>query len=174
MRMAKGRLRWNQGDFFLLDSARYQGESESVWLRFRNRDVYQISCSTLWQNREGRPHWNRLRVDPETHGALLVPGSQREMHEIPGDVIRMVTDADYRAYVVKLASRWADRIGRHLAGIRKARGLTQKAVAEAAGLGRVSLAKVEAGRVEPAFSTVVKLLAAMGARVQDLPDLKAS
>jgi len=96
------------------------------------------------------------------------------VEEIPGDVIRMMTNADYRAYMVRLASRWADRIGRHLALIRKARGFTQKAVAEAAGLGRVSLAKVETGKVEPSFSTVVKLLAAMGARIQDLPDLKAS
>jgi hypothetical protein len=38
----------------------------------------------------------------------------------------------------------------------------------------VSLAKVETGKVEPSFSTVVKLLAAMAARIQDLPDLKAS
>jgi len=103
-----------------------------------------------------------------------VPTLERCVEEIPGDVIRMMTNADYRAYMVRLASRWADRIGRHLALIRKARGFTQKAVAEAAGLGRVSLAKVETGKVEPSFSTVVKLLAAMGARIQDLPDLKAS
>jgi DNA-binding XRE family transcriptional regulator len=113
-------------------------------------------------------------VDPETHGALVIPTSQGEQEEIPGDVIRMATNADYRVYVVGLASRWADHIGRHLAGIRKARGFTQKAVAEGAGLGRVSVAKVETGKVEPSFSTVVKLLAAMGARIQDLPDLQAS
>src|SRR5437773_3051369 len=174
MRMAKGRPRWSQGSFFLLDSARYQGESQSVWLRFRNHDVYQLSCSTLWQNRPGQPLWSRLQVEPETQGALLVPTLERCVEEIPGDVIRMMTNADYRAYMVGLASRWADRIGRHLALIRKARGFTQKAVAEAAGLGRVSLAKVETGKVEPSFSTVIKLLAAMGARIQDLPDLKAS
>jgi hypothetical protein len=124
MGVTKGRPMWNRGSFFLLDSARYLGRSESVWLRFRNHDVYQVPCSILWQNRPGQPLWNRLRVDPETHGALVIPTSQGEQEEIPGDVIRMATNADYRVYVVGLASRWADHIGRHLAGIRKARGFT--------------------------------------------------
>jgi DNA-binding XRE family transcriptional regulator len=99
---------------------------------------------------------------------------QGQVEEIPGDVIRITTNADYRAYIVKLASRWADQIGKNLAAIRKARGLTQKSAAISAGLGRVSLAKVETGKVEPSFATVVKLLAAMGAPVQELHDLKAS
>jgi DNA-binding XRE family transcriptional regulator len=174
MRVAKGKPKWSHGSFFLLDSARYDSQSESVRVQFRNRDEFEVSCLSLWQDRSGQPLWNRVRVEPETHGALLIPTSDGHTEEIPGDVIRMTTNADYRAYIVGLASHWADQIGKHLAAIRKARGLTQKSVASAAGLGRVSLAKVETGKVEPSFSTVVKLLAAMGARVQDLPDLKAS
>jgi len=113
-------------------------------------------------------------VEPETRGALLVPTSERCVEEIPGDVIRMMTNADYRAYMVRLASRWADRIGRHLALIRKARGFTQKAVAEAAGLGRGCVAKGETGAVDRSVSSVAKFRAEMAARMQDLPDLKAS
>ncbi len=170
----KKKEKWNQGSYFLLDSARYLSGSESVSIRFRNRDEFHIRASSLWQNRPGKALWNRIRVDPETHGALLIPSPGGELQEIPGDVIRMVTNADYRAHVVRLASDWADQIGRHLSAFRKARGLTQKSLAEAAGLGRVSLAKVETGKVEPSFSTVVKLLAAMGASVQDLPHVMAS
>jgi len=174
MKSSHRKLKWSQGKFFLLDFAKYRPGSNQVLLRFRNGDAFEISCLKLWQKRRGMPLWNRLRIDPETRGALLIPTSEGDLEEIPGDVLRMMTNANYRAYVVRLASRWAGNIGRHLAALRKARGLTQQAVADAAGLGRVSLTKVETGKVEPSFATVVKLLAAMGARLQDLPDLKAS
>jgi DNA-binding XRE family transcriptional regulator len=172
--MVKAKQKWRRGSFLLLDQAVFQAASATVRIRFRDGDSFQLRCLALWQGRAEVPEWPRLRVEPETRGCLLVPTQQGTVEEIPGDVIRMIGDADYRAYIVDLASMWAARIGRHLAAVRKNRGLTQEAVAKAAGLGRVSLAKVETGRVEPSFSTVVKLLAAMGARVQDLPDLKAS
>jgi DNA-binding XRE family transcriptional regulator len=172
--MPKAKRKWDEGRFFLLEEAAFEPESGQVRVRFVNGDSVEVPCLTLWQDRPQKPLWERLRVDAKTRGSLLVPTRQGTREEIPGDVIRMMSDAAYRAYIVRLASLWAQRVGRHLATLRKARGLTQKVVAEAAGLGRVSLAKVETGKVEPSFSTVVKLLAAMGARIQDLPNLKAS
>src|SRR6266849_3768770 len=113
MKMQKGK--WSQGRYFLLESAKYRPESDLVWLQFRNRDAFEVSGSMLWQNRPGKPNWKRLRIDPDTRGALLVPTAQGAVEEIPGDVIRMATNADYRAYIVGVATRWAGNIGPHLA-----------------------------------------------------------
>ena len=52
--------------------------------------------------------------------------------------------------------------------IRKAKGLTQKALSEAAQINRVNIAKYETGVSAPTLKSAEKLAAALGVTVDDL------
>lgn len=60
-----------------------------------------------------------------------------------------------------------------LAEIRKARGLSQYALAELSGVTRVTIARIETGKMNPTLQTIEKLAAALGVTVGELVDRKA-
>src|SRR5712692_8733946 len=127
--------KWKRSDFYQLDTVEYRPESGRVRVRFRNNEIGEATTEELWRNRPGQPDWSKVTVDPHTHGAILVPTLpghptiEGEIAEIPGDMLRAVTDVDYRAHIANRVARWAKRIGQELAGLREQRGLTQQAVA---------------------------------------------
>ena len=62
------------------------------------------------------------------------------------------------------------KLGRRIQRLRVARGLSQAALAEKAGLSRGYLARVETGRHEPSLSMLAKLAKTLGVRVTKLLD----
>ena len=60
-----------------------------------------------------------------------------------------------------------------LAEIRKSRGLSQYALAELSGISRVTIARIETGKVNPTLQTLEQLAAALGVTVGELVDRKA-
>jgi len=82
----------------------------------------------------------------------------------------VLTDAAYSAHLAKAAAEQARKIGRRLGQLRKARGLKSKELAERAGITPQSLSRIEHGKHDLAFSTLQKLLGAMGYELKDLSD----
>jgi transcriptional regulator with XRE-family HTH domain len=58
------------------------------------------------------------------------------------------------------------RIGRQLAGLRREGGMTQKEVAERAGIRQEHLSRIDAGRYAVTLETVQAIAAALGASVE--------
>ena len=56
----------------------------------------------------------------------------------------------------------------NLQAIRKARGLTQGELAQAAQINRVTIAKYEAGKVDPTMKSAERLANALGVTINDL------
>ncbi|MGH2799737.1 MAG: helix-turn-helix transcriptional regulator [Thermoleophilaceae bacterium] len=52
---------------------------------------------------------------------------------------------------------------------RRRAGLTQRALAERAGVPQPTIAAIEAGRQDPRFSTLLRLLRASGAELESVP-----
>lgn len=61
------------------------------------------------------------------------------------------------------------RIGRQLAGLRRESGMTQKEVAERAGIRHEHLSRIEAGRYAVTLETVQAIAEALGASVEVVP-----
>ncbi len=103
--------KWEEGAFFILDAFEYRPVPGTAWLRFKNRDTCELPVGTLWHGRSGRPDWRRARIDPQSPDVLLVPtfathpAIEGSLAEIPGDVIRSLTDDDYRAFTQRLAAQ---------------------------------------------------------------------
>ena len=88
--------------------------------------------------------------------------------ELPWDFVRHYCEASYRQRVeaVGLAGRQA--IGVSIRHLRESAGITQEALAQAAGIGRVTLVRIENAAQSPRYETLVSLARALGRPLQGL------
>ena len=63
-----------------------------------------------------------------------------------------------------------ERIGARIAELRKAKGMTQKDLAEATGLIQPNIARIENGRYSTSLDTLAKIAEALGARLDFITD----
>jgi hypothetical protein len=120
----------------------------------------------------------KARINPESCGALLVPiiaghpTTEGDIAKILGDILCAATDLDYRARVANRTTRRTKTIGRQLAELGEARGLTQKAVAQRTGLKEWQIVGIESGRLEASSTAIAIMVEAMGADLQDVHGVK--
>jgi transcriptional regulator with XRE-family HTH domain len=62
----------------------------------------------------------------------------------------------------------SDHVGRRLAAARLQRGLAQGDVAQRCGLAASYLSRIENGRIQPAFRTVMQIVGALGADMSEI------
>ncbi len=91
-----------------------------------------------------------------------------ESVEIPWDFARHYCDATYRPTVEAIAALGRQTIGDRVRRYRESAGLSQKALARAADIGRVTLVRLEHGEQSPRFKTLKAVADALGI---DAPDL---
>jgi len=70
--------------------------------------------------------------------------------------------------VYHISYRKGVRVIARLAQVRQARGMTQEQLAEASGVHRVTIARIETGEVSPKAETLKRLADALGVLVDDL------
>ncbi len=58
--------------------------------------------------------------------------------------------------------------------LRKAKGLTQKALSEKSGVAREIIARAETGKSEPEVGTLIRLAKALDCKLDDLVDMDAA
>lgn len=66
----------------------------------------------------------------------------------------------------------AHEVGQRLAAARLQRGLAQSTVAQSAGLAPSYLSRIETGKVQPTFPTVMQIVRALGADPSEIMDVK--
>ena len=105
-------------------------------------------------------------VAPADYGQTLRLGDA----EVSADAVLYEFDADYRRRA-KVRLRRDDGLGASVRRLRKQRGLSQEELAEAAGLSRRELGRIERGEVEaPRPDTVEQIADAFGVPLADLTD----
>lgn len=100
--------------------------------------------------------------------ALVLRNSKGESIELPWDFARHYCDVSYRPRSTAAAARGRQALGKRIREIRESAKMTQEALASAAGLGRVTLVRIEKGEQSPRYETLVSLARALGRPVQDL------
>jgi len=104
---------------------------------------------------------------PNPYEVMLVTKSGDTV-ELPWDFVRHFCDVSYRPRVEAVALPGRQAIGVNIRRLRESAGLTQKALAKAASIGRVTLVRIENGEQSPRYETLVSLAAALGRSVQEL------
>ena len=110
-------------------------------------------------------------TDPAAITGLSLPNAY-ELHliaddgehpEIPWDFARHYCDVSYRQRVETQVALAAQTLGGRIRQLRKDAGLSQDALARAAGIGRVTLVRIEKGEQIAKFKTLTAIAQALGA-----------
>jgi DNA-binding XRE family transcriptional regulator len=145
---------------------RYLPQREVLAVSFRNGDAFQIPVETLLRTSAADADWNRIKIG-ETGDFLELPTSHG-LTEIPWDRVRCVADPEYRRHLAERAAASARRVGSRLQSLRRASGLTQEAVAQSAGVDRVTISRIENGHLQATYETLARIVATLGRTMQDL------
>ncbi len=108
------------------------------------------------------------RVELPTPYEAVLWSSGGKTAEIPWDFARAYCDPSYRSRVEAVSTRGRIALGAQIKQLREDAGVTQQVLARSAGIGRITLLRLERGEQSPTFKTLLLLAAALGKPVQDL------
>ncbi len=142
---------------------------EDVYLvvSFENGERVKVLTESLLSPGNAGLFWDKMQV---TAYEISVP-TPTGVREIPWTTIRLLTDRKFAAHMAQVAEEAAQDVGHRLRTIRQSKGFTSKEVAERAGISAQSLSRIENGHHDVVFTTLNKILAAMGATLTDLAEI---
>jgi len=162
MSAKNGMKKWDNPRFQRICSVK--ADPNNFRVRFEDGTTAEIESHKILPGEINQPRWEELRFNPYE---IILPIANGEF-EISWSTIRVLTDAEYSAHLSKVAEEQAKKIGRRLSQLRKGRGIKSKELAERAGIAPQSLSRIEHGKHDIAFSTLQKILSAMGYELKDL------
>ena len=93
---------------------------------------------------------------------IMLKNRQGDTVEIPWDFARHYCDPTYRPRVETVAAAGRQSIGNRIRRLREAAGMTQEELSSSAGIGRVTLVRIEKGEQSPRYETLIALSRALG------------
>ena len=88
--------------------------------------------------------------------------------ELPWDFVRWHCDESFEARTEATIQRGQRAVGSRIRSCRQANGFTQVSLAAKAGIGRVTLTRIEKGEQAPRLETLTAIAGALGVDVVDL------
>lgn len=111
---------------------------------------------------------NLANIDlPNPYEVVLIHQDGRRV-ELPWDFARAFCDPSYQPRIQDVAADGRASIGRRIRRLREATHATQENLAASAGIGRVTLVRVERGDQSPTFDTLAAIARALGKPLSDL------
>ena len=114
----------------------------------------------------GRPSVSSLDL-PNPYEAIILTDEGQQV-ELPWDFARHYCDQSYRPTVEAIARQGRLTLGERVRRFRESAALTQEALARTAGIGRVTLVRIENGEQTPRYKTLAAIAHALGKQVGDL------
>jgi DNA-binding XRE family transcriptional regulator len=94
--------------------------------------------------------------------------SNKETIEIPWDFARHYCDPTYAARAERMRDVGQTGLGKRVQRLRSATNLSQEGLARRAGVSRITLARLERGKISPRYETLMALSQALGVRLAEL------
>lgn len=156
------RSHWNHRGYQRM--ARVEWQAPNLIVDFEDGTRACLEARRLLGPDDQPVEWHRLTWSPYE---IAVPGPY-EVVVIPWSRVRVLTDVDYAAHLAAAAADEARLLGARVRQLRKARGLTRKALAGRAGIAPQQLSRIERGERNSGLTALEPLLAAMGCTLHDL------
>ena len=99
---------------------------------------------------------------------VILTTTRDERVELPWDFVRHYCDRTYRPKMELIAAEGRQVLGTRVRAFREDAGLTQEALAQAAGIGRVTLVRLENGKHVPKLGTLRAIAKILERPVEDL------
>jgi transcriptional regulator with XRE-family HTH domain/Zn-dependent peptidase ImmA (M78 family) len=161
-------MNWDRSDYQQITSV--EVKNNSLLVEFEDGSRVDLELNSVLPPYANNADWNLMQFNPYE---IIIPTSLGET-EIPWSTIRLLSDADFAAHWARRAEVQAKDIGIRIKELRKSRNLTSKEVAERAGISPQSLSRIEKGYHDVVFTTLRKILAAMGCSLQDLASIQVT
>lgn len=147
---------------FVIDIEFANGDKESVSLSLLSKDFEPImKLGNEQVEREYAVRMNSHELKIEWQGVTKV---------FPWDVIRFYTDHDYARHMVLIGEEQLRMQGDLLKSFRNDRGYTLAELSKRSTLSGSLIQKIEAGDTDITFSTLRKLLTALGYTLRDMAE----
>jgi putative transcriptional regulator len=119
--------------------------------------------------RAGRPVRLDLdRVELPDPYVILIANTEGGIEEVPWDFVRHYCDAEFTRAEQEKDELSRKALGERLRRLRGEAGLTQAELAERAGVGRVTVVRIENGKMYARTETLRRLARALGVTLADL------
>jgi DNA-binding Xre family transcriptional regulator len=151
-------------DFLTLRSIEVSGRE--LRCRFANDDVVTLRTTQLLPQGFDKPRWSKAKLS--SGGWTIHVPAAPEPFEVPSDVVRNLTHEGFARHMAARAGSRSRELGKQLGELRKSRGLSQRRVADIAGIEPSNLSRIENGSFDIAASTLLKIMSALSARPQEL------
>lgn len=162
----------NKFDGAYLEIVDVSANPERILVSFANGDRVQLPTASVAPSRRRTGiDWDGVRLN-SARTTILVPADATHL-EIPATRVRRLTDKRFADHLSKVAHEQAKMIGSRLKLLRERHGLTQKHVAQAAGLEPANLSRIESGRFDVSSTTLWRVLSAMDCSIADLLDTES-
>ncbi len=99
---------------------------------------------------------------------VILTTTQEERVELPWDFVRHYCDRNYRPRIEMIAAEGRQTLGVRVRAFREAAELTQESLARAAGIGRVTLVRLESGKHTPKLGTLAAIAQVLERPIEDL------
>ena len=153
--------RWDMPEYQKMVSVKT--DDENLYVLFEDGSWVKVEKDVLFPSLTDQ-EWNSLEITPYE----LVIHLKREKIEISWSTIRIITDKEYSKFIAGIADEQAKKIGQRIKELRVKRNLNSKELAERAAITPQSLSRIENGHHDVVFSTLQRLLSAMGFSLKDL------
>ena len=107
-------------------------------------------------------------IEFNTPAEVVVRNKDGRVAEIPWDFARHFGDTEYRNRMAEETLRGQRKFAQRLRRLRRDADLSQQKLADLSGVGRVTIARIEAAAQSPKLDTIQKLASAMGYPIQAL------
>ncbi|HEY7034345.1 MAG TPA: helix-turn-helix transcriptional regulator [Thermomicrobiales bacterium] len=154
--------RWDSLDYERVVNARY--EPRTLVVRFGDGTEARIDVDRLDAYGVRDDQWPHVRAD-EIH--ISIPTDAEDV-EIPWDVLRYMSDPEFRVYWDDVMTDARRKVGERLRELRAARGLSVAELATRAGIDVALLGRIESGDADFNLTIEEQLLTAMGYTFSDL------
>src|SRR5262245_16113950 len=133
-----------------------------IWVRFADEREGVIPYDAL----ELREPPLQVSIPRTDH--LRIRGADGNVEDVPWDFARHYAEESYRARSEAIAATGRRSVGHRLKALRESQGVTQEQLAEASGVHRVTIARLESGDKLPRFSTLEALASALHVTLGEL------
>lgn len=140
-------------------------DSQGIELRFADGRHGLVPFSDIPEIKE----WDNLAdITLPNPYEVILKSRTGEVVELPWDFVRHYCDDFYRPRVEALGARGRETLGNWLRQARERAGMTQESLAASAGIGRVTLARIESGDQSPRYDTLVAIANGLRCPIEEL------
>ena len=143
---------------------------KEILITFEDGEIIIVTRDQLIARDTNNAHWDQVFTD----GYVIILPTPSGEYEIPWTKIRLLSDSSFATHWATKEEEQAKGIGQQLRKLRRSRNLTAKEVARRAGISPQSLSRIETGKHDVVFTTLRKILGAMGYSLKDLAEVAAN